>query len=73
VATLTLTVPDAQAVRILNAYCGQFGYSGEDTNAAKIAFMKLRLYMHIKRNVIEYEALRAQRIAMEAGAGEIEL
>lgn len=76
-ATISLTIPDAQAVRILAAYCGLYGYQetvdGQPNPQTRLAFAKEQLYKHIKRVVIEYEGVEAQRAAISASTTDINL
>jgi len=82
-----LTIPDAQATRILAAYCGQYGYKetvegppdvdGNPTTIpnpqTRLQFMKEQILKNIKRAVVEYEAVEAQRAAMAASTTDINL
>lgn len=79
---ITLNIPDAQATRILAAYCAQYGYQdtvagppdvdGKPTTipnpVTRLQFMKSQIYKNIKRAVIEYEGVEAQRAAIAAAA-----
>lgn len=70
-ASITLQIPDAQATRILTAYCGLYGYQEtidrQPNPQTRLAFMKAQIYKNIKRAVIEYEGVEAQRAAIAAG------
>lgn len=84
-ATISLTIPDAQATRILAAYCGLHGYQeivsgppdaeGLPTTIpnpqTRLEFMKQQIYIDIKRAVVQYEAVEAQRLAIIATTTEI--
>lgn len=80
-ATFSIAIPDAQATRILAAYCGLYGYQetvagpldvdGNPTTIpnpqTRLQFMKAQILKNIKRAVIEYEGVEAQRAAITAG------
>ena len=83
--SLTLTIPDAQATRVLNGFCAHHGYAetvagppdvdGKPTTIpnpeTRLAFAKKVLYRIIKRDIVEYEANQAQREAILASNTDI--
>lgn len=84
-ANIILTIPDAQATRVLNGFCAHHGYNATvdgplnvdnhptiiPNPETKLAFAKRILYRIIKQDVIEYEAVEAQRAAILASNVDI--
>lgn len=56
-ATLTITIPDASANRIYDAFAAMFGWTAADGN--KGAFAKARVIDYIKATTLEAEARTA--------------
>ena len=76
-ATLSVTIPDAQATRVVNGMAGQYGYEDFLVNAetgqadipnpeSKQAFVKRMVKEFIKNSVVAYEASQAGETAREA-------
>ena len=42
-ASVTLTIPDANLVDVRDTLCIRWGYSGDGTSASKVAFLRARL------------------------------
>lgn len=80
----SLTIPDVLAPRIIAGLCGLHNYQstipdpdnpGETipNPETKAEFIRKLLLAKIKRDVLEYEGVEAQRAAMTAGGTEITL
>ncbi len=85
-ASITLTVPDDIAPRVVDAVCARYGYSDTITDdqgnvipnpTTKAAFMRVVLYQFLKRTVIVYESDKAgqeaQQTAEQAAEADIVL
>lgn len=67
--TVTLTIPDADAVRVLNAYCALYGYADQvlvdgvlvNNPETKKQFFKRKLGDQIKHTVIQHESNTARK------------
>lgn len=84
-ASITLTINDAFATRVLDGFCGHHGYqatipgppdiSGNPTTIpnpeTKMQFMKRLLYAMIKRDVASYESDVARAAAAAAAGTDI--
>lgn len=65
-AQIILNIPDAIAVRVLNAFCDNLGYNGVNEDGApesKQQFAKRMLIKFIKDNVRSRETLNAAATA----------
>ena len=56
-ATITITVNDANILDVRDTLCTRWGYSGGPTNAEKVAFLKARIALFIKD---EYSHAKAE-------------
>ena len=59
-ATITLTIPDAQLLRIQNALCALYGYQtklpdGSANPVSQAAFSKQQIVNYIQQSVLAYE------------------
>jgi len=75
-ASITLTIDDSIALRVLNKFCLRKGYTGfladGVTPQTKIDFLKADLSYYIKRAVLEQEAGEASVAASIAAAEDVE-
>jgi len=64
---ISLTIPDAQKDRIIDAFCAHYGYDVHKKDGeTKAAFAKRMLYTIIKNVVISQEAKQAADAARDA-------
>lgn len=70
-ATISIDVPDASALRLLNGLCTRWGYTGANTNAAKIAFVKSITINWWKENLASHEADTAAALTRQTTITEI--
>lgn len=54
-ASITISVPDAQVQRVLDAFCNTFGYN-PDTDGTKAAFAKKQIALYAREVTLAYEA-----------------
>jgi hypothetical protein len=47
-ANVTITINDANLADVRDVLCARWGYSGDGTNASKVAFLKARIARWIK-------------------------
>lgn len=59
-ATMTITIPDAQATRVINALCAAGDYNAE-TDGPKAAFAKTQVIRWIKNMVLSVESSQHER------------
>lgn len=63
-ASITISVPDAQVQRVLDAFCATFGYNPA-TDGTKAAFTKKQMAQYAKEVTLAYEvnlaAVEAQK------------
>ena len=75
-ATLTLTIPNAQLSRVADAISTKFGYTGFEadgiTPQTKQEFVRKILIKYLKRNVAEHEAGTAGAAAFNAALADVE-
>jgi len=75
-ASITLTIDDSIAQRVLNSFCNRKGYTGfeEDgiTPQTKLAFAKTDLANYIKKAVSEQESREASVTASNAAVLDVE-
>jgi len=72
-ATLSITVPDAQVPRVLTAYGARLGLTDQDGNARDATADEIRQYLvdRIRADVRIHE-LREARLAADAGITEVD-
>lgn len=68
--TVTVTVPDAQAARVRDAFCGIYGYQDEDDDGnpnpeSKPQFTARKLREYAAEIVAAWELQERQRVAAE--------
>ena len=75
-ATLTLTIPNAQLSRVADAICEKFGYTGFEpdgiTPQTKQEFVRKILIKYLKKSVAEHEAGNAGAAAFKAVELDVE-
>lgn len=64
-ADITVTIPDPQVQRVIDALCGFGGWTAE-TGLTKAQFAKAQVAEHLKRTVKNWEEQEAQRTAVLA-------
>jgi hypothetical protein len=77
-ASITLTIPDAQATRVLNALATQWGYlsvlpDGTANPQTKAQFVKAELARYCKRVVVAYEAAQAAATQSTTSTNEVDV
>ncbi len=70
-ATLTITYPDAQRARIVDALCGYHGYTGDDTALARGTFARQAVGQLIRDVVRAWESQEARRVAAATAEPDI--
>lgn len=59
-ATITLTIPDAQIQRVITAFCANYGYTQSQLpNETQANFTKRMVGLHIQDVVRNYESAQA--------------
>ena len=69
-AQLTITIPDAQAPRVLAAFAALHGYDPA-TGETQQDFMRRMLIAYLKTTVMRFEGQQAENAAIAAVATEI--
>jgi hypothetical protein len=64
VATISVTVPDAQLTRVVDAVCAAYGWTAAD--GPKPAFVRAQLAAHVKGIVRGVERAAAEQAAVAA-------
>lgn len=69
-ATITLTIPDAVAPRVLDAIAARYAFTGFEpdgvTPQTKATFARLQLLRWLKNEVLEHEQAQAAAAARDA-------
>lgn len=81
-ASITLTIPDAIAARVIAGFCGMHGYQDQvqndkggmaDNPETRQDFIKRVLLQSIKKDVLRWEGDQAQRAAHLTCDADIQL
>jgi hypothetical protein len=68
-ATMTITIPDAIAQRVVEAVCARHGYDPDNPDhGSKTAFAKQQLILWLRTTTVEYEAEVAAKTAQNEAA-----
>ena len=70
-ADITITIPDAVALRVLDAFAFYFGYNPL-TDGTKLQFAKARVMRFIKDVVLAYERKTAVESAATSATASVE-
>lgn len=60
-ATITITIPDNQVARVVDAMCLAYGYRADDGD--RVNFVKARLMDHLRQIVAAVEVAQLERDA----------
>ena len=75
-ASISLTIPNPIANRVLDSFCAKKGYTGflpdSITPITKQDFLKADLIKYIKNNVAEHEAIIASNAACQTAQQYVE-
>lgn len=72
-ATLTITIPDAQATRVADAFCLAYGWRSVELDGTKAVFVKKAVIAHIKQTVLNVERGQAEAAALAAVTEPVEV
>lgn len=64
-ATITITIPDAQVTRVLDGFCAAYGWDAE-FGVPKAAFAKQKVAEHVRSIVLGYERALLDAAALAA-------
>jgi hypothetical protein len=59
-ASITITIPDDKAQRVLDAFAGTFGWVDVATSGSKAAFAKQKLIDYIRDTTLGYEQVQQE-------------
>jgi hypothetical protein len=71
-AQLIIDIPSGVTLRVLNAICTRHGYTGDNNNSDKAAFVKQIIIKFIKGEVAEHEAKIAASVAYNSSHDDVQ-